>query len=279
MPSVITPLTNYPTLQDVANLVRTLVNDDGAGATNTVGEGQIVVDDATVSTKLINALNSSLDWLYTSLGNTGDPTLVADNYIVLNLPVVHGVNGIGSPDPATQVQLGYAGFFDGTQWNSNYKLPTNMLEPTQVWQRLTSSNLPFRPVPQAQDGLAPNWQGNYLGEWEWRGDGIWFNGSILPNDIRIRYRLKLPLFRGAALNYSSTYIPVQSCVNPVAYKTASIIEDSLGNPDGATKRGTEADAHLFLLRNAKVRRAQGVPYSRPAYQEGQGVGLGIGFEW
>jgi hypothetical protein len=244
-----------------------------------VGEGQIIVDDATISVKLINTLNSALSWLYTSLGNTGDPTLVADNYIVLNLPVVHGVNGIGSPDPAAQVQLGYAGFFDGTTWNSNFKLPTNMLEPTKVWQRLTSSNLPFKPVPQAQDGLDPVWQGNYLGSWEWRGDGLWFNGAILPCDIRIRYRLKLPLFRGSAIDYTKTYIPVQNCVNAVAYKTAGIIEDSLGNPDVATKRGTEAADYMFLLRNSKVRRAQGVPYHRPAYQEGQGTSLAMGFEW
>lgn len=279
MPSLITPLTNYPTLQDVANLVRTLVNDDGAGATGTVGEGQIIVDDATVSTKLINALNSALSWMYTSLGNSGDPTLIADNFIVLNLPVISGANGVGSPDPSAQVQLGYAGFFDGAQWHPTFLLPSNMLEPTRVWQRITGTNLPYMPLPQAQDGLQPNWQGNRLGEWEWRGDGLWMNGAIQNCDIRIRYRLKLPLFRGAAINYTTTYIPVQECTNAVAYKTAAIIEDSLSNPEGAAKRATEAADYMFLLRNTKVRRAQGISYHRQAYQEGSGSGLGIGFEW
>jgi hypothetical protein len=275
----ITPLTNYPTLQDAANLVRTLVNDDGAGSTGTVGEGQIVVDDATISTKLINALNSALLEVYQGLGNIGDPTLIADNYIVLNLPVVSGVNGAGSPDPSAQVSLGFAGFFDGTQWHGNYKLPANLLEPTRLWQRVNSTNLPFTPLGQAQDGLEPGWQGNTLGAWEWRGDGIWMNGSTLNCDVRIRYRLKLPLYIGAAVNYTTTFIPVMGCTNAVAYRVAAIIEDSLGNPEVAAKRDTEAARHLFLLRNEKVRRAQGVGYSRPAYQEGQGTGLAIGFEW
>lgn len=279
MPTAIAPLTNYPTLQEVADLVRTLVNDDGAGATGTVGEGQIVVDNQQISVKLINALNSALGWLYTSLGNVGDPTLVADNYIVLNLPVLHGVNGVGSPDPSAQVQLGYAGFFDGTQWWSDFKLPSNMLEPTRIWQRLTGSNLPFKPLPQAQDGLDPNWQGNWLGNWEWREDGIWMNGAIQPNDIRIRYRLKLPLFYGTNIDFSSTYIPVQTCTNAVAYKVAGIIEDSLSNPEGAQKRAAEAADYMFLLRNSKVRRAQGVPYHRPSYQEDNGTGLAMGFAW
>lgn len=275
----ITPLTNYPTLEEAANLIRTLVNDDGAGATGKVGEGQIIVDDATVSVKLRNAMNSALLWLYQSMGNIGDPTLVADNYVVLNLPVVHGSNGIGSPDPATQVSLGYAGFFDGNQWNSNFKLPTNMLEPIRVWQRITSTNLPFKPVPQAQDGLAPNWQGNYLGEWEWREDGIWFNGAIQNCDVRIRYRKKLSLFYGTAIDYSTTFIPLMGCTNAVANYAAKIIEASLGNPDVEAKREADALLHLGLLRNAKVRRAQGVLYHRPAYQEGQGTGLAMGFEW
>src|SRR6202012_5958301 len=107
----ITPLTNYPTLEEVANLVRTLVNDDGAGLTGTVGEGQIVVDNANVSTKLINALNSALLELYQALGNTGDPTLVADNYIVLNLPPVHEVKGVGLQNPPLKLALGSAGSF------------------------------------------------------------------------------------------------------------------------------------------------------------------------
>jgi len=275
----ITPLTNYPTLEDAANLIRTLVNDDGAGATGTVGEGQIVVDDATVSVKLRNAMNSALLWLYQSMGNIGDPTLIFDNYIVENLPVVHGVNGVGSPDPATQVTLGYAGFFDGNQWWNNFKLPANMLEPTRLWERVTSTNLPFRPLPQAQDGLAPAWQGNLLGSWEWREDGIWFNGAIQNCDIRIRGRKKLSLFYGNNIAYSTTYIPLMGCTNAVAHYAAAVIEGSLSNPEGETTRKDDANTHLGLLRNAKVRRSQGVSYHRQAYQEANGVGLGIGFEW
>lgn len=279
MPTVITPLTNYPTLQDAANLIRTLVNDDGAGATGTVGEGQIVVDNAAISVKLFNALNSALIWLYQSMGNVGDPTLIFDNYILKNLPVVHGVNGIGSPDPAVQVMLGWAGFFDGTQWWPDFKLPSNMAEPTRIWERVTSTNLPFKPLQQAQDGLSPSWQGILLGAWEWREDGIWFNGSTQNCDIRIRGLKKLPLFYGPNIDYTTTYIPLAGCTNAVAFQAASIIEGSLGNPDVETKRETQAAAHLQLLRNQKTRRKQTVNFNRPAYKEGEGVGLGIGFEW
>ena len=69
------------------------------------------------------------------------------------------------------------------------------------------------------------------------------------------------------------------CTNAVANYAAKIIEGSLSNPDAEAKREADASMHLSLLRNSKVRRAQGVPYQRPGYQENTGTGLTVGFEW
>lgn len=279
MPTSIVPVNIYPTLQDVANFLRTIVNDDGAGATGTVGEGQIIVDDTTVSVKALNAINGALRSVYTEMGNVGDPTLIADNYIVRNLPTINGANGQGSPDAAAQVALTYTGFFDGTQWHSTFKLPANMFQPTRMWQRVTATNLPFAPLPQAQDGLNPGMQGNLLGAWEWREDGVWMNGSIQNCDVRIRSQVKLPVFRGNNLDWTTTHIPMQECTNAVAYRAAEIIEHGLGNPEGAMVMMTKGDKEIFLLKNARVRRNQGVDYNRPAFQEGSGTGLAVGFAW
>lgn len=278
MPPIV-PVNIYPTLQDVADLVRTIVNDDGAGLTGTVGEGQIIVDDTSVSVKLLRAMNLALASVYKEMGNAGDPTLIADNYIVRNLPTINGVNGAGSPDAAAQVALTYTGFFDGTMWHPTFKLPANMFQPTRVWQRVTATNLPFAPLSQAQDGLTPGMQGNLLGAWEWREDGLWMNGSTQNCDIRIRSQVKLPLFRGNNLDWTTTYIPMQECVNPIAYRTAEILEHSLGNPEASATMQAKGDREIFLLKNSRVRRNQGVDYSRPSYQEGSGTGLAMGFEW
>jgi hypothetical protein len=265
----------YPSLEEVANLVRTIMNDSMPGATDTVGEGQILVDNQKISVQMINALNESIRQVFRKLRTIGDPTLIVDNYIVTNLPVVNGTEGQGVADPSTQVALTFNGFFDGTNINAGYNLPSNMLVPLAVWQRQTNSGNPFELMTQAQGGIPSLIQGWGLGSWEWRQDGIWFNGSLYNYDVRLRYYRTFLPFTGASLNFATTYIPIMDCTSAVAYGAAAILDASLGSPQAADTKA-KADEEMFHLRNEQVRRAQGVPYNRPAYEEGQDTG-GFGF--
>lgn len=277
MPTAIGGSNVYPSLEDVANLVRSLVNDDGAGATDTVGEGQIVVDDSSISPALINFLNASIAEVYREMRNVGDKTLIADNYIVLNLPVLNGPYGLSAPAPETQVCLGYTGFFDGTIMHPGFTLPVNMLSPIEVWQRETGSETSFTKVPQAQAALTPGVQGPYLGQWEWRSDGLWFNGALTNCDIRLRYNLKLPLFHGQNLDYSQTFIPIQDCVSAVAYKVAAKFAMRLNSPETAAAFDARAKEEMKELRNESVRRRQGIDYNRQAYGNDNGTGGAFGY--
>ena len=267
----------YPSLEEVANLVRTIMNDDMPGDTGTVGEGQILVDNQNISTKMINAMNEAIRQTYRQLRTVGDPTLIVDNYIVSNLPVVNGTQGPGVPDPATQVSLGFNGFFDGTNMNSALTLPSNMLAPIEVWQRRTGSNHGFHRMTQSQDGLSSGYQDHGLGQWEWRSDGIWFNGSLYANDVRLRYYRTFLPFTGPSLNFTNTYIPIIDCTSAVAYKTAYILDFSLGSPQAAETKA-KADEEIFNLRNQDVRRRQGVPYHREPYEHNQNDG-GFGYSY
>jgi hypothetical protein len=274
MPQAVGGNNAFPSLEDVANLVRSLVNDDGEGATGTPGEGQIVVDN---SPSLTRFLNSAIGEMYRELRNVGTKSLIADNYIVENLPVLDGPYGSAAPAPETQVSLGYTGFFDGTQMWPNLTLPINMLMPVEVWQRQTGSEISFSPVPQAQGGLPPAVQGQYLGQWEWRSDAIWFNGALTNCDIRIRYQLKLPMFAGTNIAYASTYIPIQDCVNAVAYKVAAKYAMRLNGPETAAAFDTLAKAEMLQLRNEQVRRQQSIDYNRQSYDSNNGTGGTFGY--
>ena len=59
MPTVLVDLTGYPTIQTITNLVRSDVRDDMAGATGTLGEGQILVDNTSISVTMANLFNSA----------------------------------------------------------------------------------------------------------------------------------------------------------------------------------------------------------------------------
>ena len=60
MPTVLVDLTNFPTIQTITNLVRSDVRDDMAGATSTIGEGQILVDNTSTSLTMANFFNSAV---------------------------------------------------------------------------------------------------------------------------------------------------------------------------------------------------------------------------
>lgn len=251
-------------LATIMDLVRALVNDSQAGATNTPGEGQIFTNDPAISPFTQPFLNSSIRELYRELRNVGQPTLIKDNVIVSGLTPVNGANGLGIPDPATQTYLGFGGYFDGSTINSNLVLPSDVLYMEQVSERQTGTNNSFVPMSQEQSGLPSRPQQPTLCEWEWRNDSIWMVGSTNTVDIRMRYWCSLPQFFSPTLDFNSTFVPILDCTDAVAYKTAVKYALMLGSP-GLAELRSEAKEQMFQLKNANVRRSQSRDFQRMPY--------------
>lgn len=257
--------TGDTSLLTIMNLVRALVNDSQAGATSTPGEGQVFTDNPSISPFTQPFLNSSIRELYRELRNVGQPTLLKDNVIVSGLtPLNSPTNGLGSPDPAVQVYLGFGGYFDGVSLNADLKLPSDMIYPERVWERQTGTNNSFIPMSQPADGLPSFYQGPTLGMWEWRNDNIWSPGSINTNDVRLRYWASLPQFFSQTLDFASTYVPIIDCTDAVAYKTAAKYAMMLGSP-GYADIMAEAKEQMFQLKNATTRRRQQMEFMGQAY--------------
>lgn len=207
--------TNYPSLNDVANLVRSLCNDDKQGATGTPGEGQILTN---TSVTLINLMNSAIRDTYRDVRITGQPTLIRDNYLFLGVTPVNSPLGVGVPNPATQVSLQYVGYCDGLQYNANLALPGDLILPLELWWRQNGTDWPFVEMPEAQGALRSGFQTINPGRWEYRGDAIWFNGSVVPIDLRLRYISTFVSVAAPNINWSTTYIPILDSQEAIADK-------------------------------------------------------------
>ena len=243
-------------LATIMDLVRSLVNDTQAGATDTPGEGQIFTNDPTISPFTQPFLNSSIRELYRELRNCGDPVLIKDNVILTGLPIINSPSqGPGAVDPAIQTILTVEGYFDGVQLWPNLVLPSDMLYPTKVWERATGSNLPFQIMDAPSGGLNSCQQGTCLREWEWRNNNLNFHGATQLRDIRLRYYCSLPQFFSSTLDFDSTYVPVMDCTDAVAYMTAVKYARMLGSP-GLADLLAESKNQMFQLKNANVRRMQ-----------------------
>ena len=252
---------SYPSLETICNYVRALINDSQSGAQGIPGEGQIFTDNSAISPFVQPMLNASIREVYRELRNIGAPTLIKDNVIVSGLTPVNGANGLGQPDPATQVFLGFAGYFDGKTINNTLVLPGDVLFMERVWERQTGTNNSFALMTQCQSGLPSRPQQTTLAEWEWRNDNINMVGSTNTTDMRMRYYCALPQFFSATLDFASTYVPVMDSHDAIALKTAVKYARMLGSP-GLPDLIGEAKEQVFQLKNQYTRRTQSTDYQR-----------------
>src|SRR5579885_3591934 len=107
-------LNQYPSILTITNLVRSDVRDDMKGATGTIGEGQILVNNLTVSVTMANFFNSAVRELARQLRLNNAPMLIGDNYVLTGVPPINGPMGLAVADPAVQVSIGFTGYFDGS---------------------------------------------------------------------------------------------------------------------------------------------------------------------
>ena len=267
---------NIPSLETIANLVRAVCNDSFAGANNIPGEGIVLPDQlagatppTTLNPLLLNHMNSSIRELYRKLRTVKSPTLIQDNYILENLPVVSGPLGPSQPDPTVQQWLSYNGFWDGSVLHTNLTLPQDLFKPLKLWERTSNTTDTFTQMNEVQDGLPPREQTGRLVQWEWRADRINFVGAVGNRDIRIRYEGTFPQFFSPQMDFRSTYVPIMDCQDFVAYRTAEKVTLALGgNPGVVAVLKQNADDAIMLLRNEEVRRMQRVTYHRRAYDDG-----------
>lgn len=206
----------YPTIQSVTNLVRSWTQDDMAGATGTLGEGQIFVDNTSISVTLSNFFNSALSTLCRKLRINSGPMLIFDGVNILGIPPLQSPTQGQAPDPSVQVSIGFTGYFNGVTMNSQFALPSNVLVVERVWERINGSNDDFRLMSQPSQGLSSRYQDVYNRWWEWRQDSIVMPGSINTMDLRIRYKGTLVPLYGKGIDTSQTYIPILDSTNCLA---------------------------------------------------------------
>ena len=267
---------SYPSLELIANLTRVLVNDDKAGATGTPGEGQILTDS---STTLQNLLNSAIRDTYRDVSISGQPTLIKDNYILPALPPVNSSLGVGVQNPAVQVAIQFAGYFDGLEMWPNLTLPADLIYPMQMWERQTgTSNLPFGPMRESTGALRSRLQVQWLGEWEWRTDGIWMPGATLPRDVRLRYISTYPDLAFPNVNFNTTYVPILDSQDAIADKISVVYARRLGGTALADAM-MAAKASIFKLKQRITRDRQKIDYQRKPYGGGNTQSGGALSQW
>lgn len=260
----------YGTLQVLMNLARSYVNDTFTGATGTPGEGRIFTDDAPFTLPFINA---SISDYQRELDNASVPTLTKEVFFLsttnTGVPPISSPLGVGQPNPAAQQMLSYTGFFDGYQNYQAPALPVDLLVPKRIWYRQSNTGLTFTEFDAAPAGLVSCFQDQTPGQWDWRGNSLFWNGATVPLDMRLRYTAQVT-FYGYSLSpndFATTYLPFRDATEILALMVAEKFCSSR-LPDGATAGlQQKIQMHMDKTINRQVKAMQTRRYSRGAYGE------------
>lgn len=262
----------YCTIEDVFNLARVYLDDTQAGVNGTAGEGLIFID---TWPPILTILNEAIAEYQRDLSNLGVDRMKKE-VSLFNLPPINGPLGASTPDPTVQVRLGFDGYFDGSLLWPKITLPYDLYQPTKVQGRISNTYTTFGDLDEAQDGLPSIIQDMTLGQWEWRNDGIYFNGSVISTDIHLRYEATARFFTSTTppSTFATTSIPFLDAQNALAYRCAHIFTASTTGAQAAQDLLAHYNEEILKIANRETRQKQGIGYTRQSFGP-----AGFGFGW
>ena len=253
----------YPTIADVFNMARIEINDAFKGATGTQGEGRIFIN---TWPPIITHLNEAIAQFKRDIENFGGTTK-REEIFYTSIPVINSSAGSAQPNPSVYQYMGYDGFNDGLTTTLTPKLPADLISPLEVAARQTGSNLTYGRMNPAVDGLPSVYQDFTLGQWEWRGNSIYWNGSVIAQDIRLRYEADITTFATTLdpATFDAVPVPYIDSAQPLALYCAYIFCSNKLPTGGANDLLQRYNAVMSRIANRTSRQKQRTSYERVPY--------------
>lgn len=238
---------------------RVICNDAGLSIA-----GNLLADTQPYATTL---LNMGYRCLQEDLTDSGVETMAKETTIV-------GLTASSAPtDPGIYAVLTYSGWDNGAGPAATPTLPSDMVGPLRLSERTTGSVQQFIPMFPVNDGLPSRAKFSRLGEWDWRGDALWFVGATQSNDIRVRYNQFLPeLILNGQGAPSSVLIPRSD--RALAYKIAEIFAEGRGSELAASFE-EKYQKYLSKITSRTARRKQRGQHRRIPFASGSRRGWGF----
>ncbi len=247
------------TTQDVLNLARMIAND----AQGSIA-GQDLADDRPYTWWLLNLCYAKLQ---NALEDTNVESTTYEEWRVGPLPATSDVS-----DPTISSRLGYDGFADGAGNFYEYpKLPPNLLEPLEVWERPGGSVQQFTPMSQRQGGLRNIMGSGPYRYWEFRQLGLYFPASAMGNEILIRGIHAMPLFDQPLITdppQPPQSIPLARAGLALAYMIAAEYQEIRGAANAPVTRA-KADKEIAIISNQAAKRSNQSQIRRRGYGFGR----------
>ena len=248
----------YDTLDSVLNSARVRMDD----AIQSIG-GDILTDEQPFTQEMSNDGWRRMQSFLANLGYSRlkKPLLLTGMPVVANL------------DPAIWCSLDWQYYFDGVSYWAPpviTVLPSDLILPLRVSERVTGSQSNWSPMAMAKDQLPAIKKTVYNGWWLWENDTLYLPGSIYPMDLRFEYAAFLPDFVTAGtVQWYQQPVPIMRCKNALSYYICAEAAGARNDMD-ADPFILKAEQEARLIFNQEVSQKQRVPTQRRPYSGNRG---------
>lgn len=171
-----------------------------------------------------------------------------------------GLTAVATPDPTVQVQLLYTGYYDGVTMHAGPFLPADLVEPLEIWERLSGSYNQWARMTQAADSISTRAQTGAFRIWDWETDTLYLPGATQTNDLKFKYLIATP-----RLTSATQQIPIADCEMAMGSLIAEILAQSRGGV-GAAGFHARAESEVDLLVSPTSRKEQYASFNRMPFR-------------
>lgn len=252
----------YDTANDVLNMTRGRLNDELKTLLPVSGRllenGQVFVQQT---------FNTAWRKCQAFLAEKGYARLL-DEVVMQSLPVV------ASSDPGVQTWLSWSGYFDGANLFDAPALPQGFSHPLKIWERWSGQNAQFADPPMEKflDGLPAVTKASSIRFWEWRNDAIYMPGSLMVEDLRIRFVSYFPdLADSGTTPWFQQPVPIVRVADGLSWFICAELAGARGDANAESGYTEKAKTALLQVFNLDVKADQRVNIRRMP-RSGRGFG-------
>lgn len=175
----------------------------------------------------------------------------------------------------TLLWIDWDGYYYGSDsgLDANVVLPSDMLEPLEMWESQTNANVSWVRMRQAPDQLTPQFPGNRFLQWGFWDNKIWLPQCTVENDLKLRYLAYAP-----DIVDGTTVLVVPHSITALAFWLAEEASAGRGGVQMAQWFQTKRKEAVNWLASRTARREDYSQFVRRPFRGGyRGEGRGRGF--
>ena len=150
------------------------------------------------------------------------------------------------PIATVRLQLMYTGYYNGQIILPSPTLPSDMIEPLEVWERGSvasgTNQAGWKEVKQASDSISTRAMVSNFRIWDWESDILYLPGAVQSNDLKFKYLIATP-----RLTSVTQQVPIADCEVAMGALIAELLSMGRGGPEATAQFHARAESEVNLL--------------------------------